>query len=184
MAPPPELSEKLAALDSQVKSNDSDVDVVGEKGYASEKSSQLETATEDGDSVKYVNGEPVITTGRDVSRFLVDVRDDGDPALTFRSFVLGTVFAGLGASLVQVRHFTFLTASAVLLNTIQIYLFKPVQMSISTVFLLLIIYSFGILWAAVLPKPSLVEGTRWAHLAPIIRFINPGPFGLKEVRGP
>ena len=55
-------------------------------------------------------------------------------------------------------------------------------MSISTVFLLLIIYSFGILWAAVLPKASLVEGTRWAHLAPIIKFINPGPFGLKEVR--
>ncbi|KAK7687874.1 hypothetical protein QCA50_009093 [Cerrena zonata] len=160
--PSTELHEKLGSLDSAVKSSDSDVEVVGEKGYSSEKSSQLEASTLEEDEVTYVNGEPVITTGRDVSRFLVDVRDDGDPALTFRSFVLGTVFAGLGASLVQ------------------IYLFKPVQMSISTVFLLLIIYSFGILWAAVFPRASLVEGTRWSRLGPILKFINPGPFGLKE----
>lgn len=102
--PSTELHEKLGSLDSAVKSSDSDVEVVGEKGYSSEKSSQLEASTLEEDEVTYVNGEPVITTGRDVSRFLVDVRDDGDPALTFRSFVLGTVFAGLGASLVQVRY--------------------------------------------------------------------------------
>ena len=95
------LNEKPDSLDASAKRSNSDVDVVGEKGYSSEKSSQLESSLED-DEVSYVNGEPVITTGRDVSRFLVDVRDDGDPALTFRSFVLGTVFAGLGASLVQV----------------------------------------------------------------------------------
>lgn len=53
--------------------------------------------------VRYVNGEPVITTGWDVSRYLVDTRDDGDPAITFRSLLLGTVFAGLGAALCQVR---------------------------------------------------------------------------------
>ena len=55
------------------------------------------------EDIKYVNGEPVITSGRDVSRYLIDVRDDGDPALTFRSLFLGTVFAGLGAALCQVR---------------------------------------------------------------------------------
>ncbi len=47
--------------------------------------------------------EPVIHDGRDVSRYQVDVRDDGDPALTFRSLFLGTVFAGLGAALCQVH---------------------------------------------------------------------------------
>lgn len=52
----------------------------------------------------YVNGEPVITSGRDVSRYLVDLRDDEDPPLTFRSAVLGTVIGGLGAALFQVRH--------------------------------------------------------------------------------
>ena len=50
----------------------------------------------------YRNGEPVITTGQDVSRFVVDIRDDEDPALTFRSMFLGTLFAGMGAALSQV----------------------------------------------------------------------------------
>ena len=59
---------------------------------------------DDDDEVQYVNGEPVITSGWDVSRYLIDVRDDGDPALTFRSLFLGTVFAGLGAALCQVRR--------------------------------------------------------------------------------
>jgi hypothetical protein len=58
------------------------------------------------EDVTYVNGEPVITTGKDVSRFVVDVRDDGDPALTFRSFVLGTLCSGLGATLIQVSPFS------------------------------------------------------------------------------
>ena len=51
---------------------------------------------ESDDDVVYLSGEPVIATGRDV----VDIRDDGDDALTFRSFVLGTV----GAALRQVWH--------------------------------------------------------------------------------
>src|SRR4051812_14436616 len=57
------------------------------------------------DKPTFHNGEPVITTGKDVSYFAVDIRDDGDEALTFRSMVLGTVFAGLGAALCQVRWF-------------------------------------------------------------------------------
>lgn len=50
----------------------------------------------------YVNGEPVITSGKDVSKYLVDLRDDGDPPFTFRSVFLGTVIGGLGAALNQV----------------------------------------------------------------------------------
>ena len=53
------------------------------------------------------NGEPVITTGRDVSHFVVDIRDDGDTALTFRSIFLGTIFAGMGAALSQVSNLIF-----------------------------------------------------------------------------
>ena len=56
---------------------------------------------------QYVNGEPVIHSGRDVSKFLVDLRDDQDPPFTFRSVVLGTVIGGLGAALYQVCHFQF-----------------------------------------------------------------------------
>ena len=46
--------------------------------------------------------EPLIRNGKDISEFIVDVRDDGDVCLTFRSLVLGTVFAGLAATLAQV----------------------------------------------------------------------------------
>ncbi len=56
---------------------------------------------------QYVNGEPVITNGRDVSRYLVSLRDDEDPPFTFRSVVLGTVIGGLGSALYQVRHVQF-----------------------------------------------------------------------------
>jgi len=57
---------------------------------------------DENETPEYHNGEPVITTGRDVSRFAVDIRDDGDESLTFRSIFLGTVFAGMGAALCQV----------------------------------------------------------------------------------
>ncbi|KAF8656479.1 hypothetical protein AX16_002530 [Volvariella volvacea WC 439] len=117
---------------------------------------------DDSSDVVLHNGEPVVTTGRDVSRFVVDIRDDGDPALTFRSLVLGTVFAALGAALCQ------------------IYIFKPVQMSVSTVFLLLLIYTAGNAWAKFLPRRSWVEGTRFEFFARAIDIINPGDFGLKE----
>lgn len=73
-----------------------------ETSQDSEKSSQNWDEGENEDVV-YVKGEPVITSGSDVSRFLVDVRDDGDPALTFRSLCIGTIFAFLGAAMCQVR---------------------------------------------------------------------------------
>jgi hypothetical protein len=58
---------------------------------------------EDSEKVQFLKGEPVINSGLDVSKFIVDLRDDGGEALTFRSLVLGTVMAGLGAALVQVE---------------------------------------------------------------------------------
>jgi hypothetical protein len=51
---------------------------------------------------QYVDGEPVIKTGRDVSRYLIDLSDDQDPPFTFRSVLLGTVVGGLGAALYEV----------------------------------------------------------------------------------
>lgn len=53
----------------------------------------------------------------DVSRFVVSDRDDGDPALTFRSLVLGTIFTALSSVITM------------------LYVFKPVQMQVSAVFL-------------------------------------------------
>lgn len=91
------LDEKIGTRKSSTES----IDIIKEKQGDSEGGSQLESKS-DQDGVRYVNGEPVISNGRDVSQYLVDVRDDGDPPLTFRSMFLGTVFAGLGASLYQV----------------------------------------------------------------------------------
>lgn len=83
-----------------------DDDEIVEKVDAYDKSSSLEDASAEyqKEGVEYVNGEPVIKDGHDVSNFLIDVRDDGDPSLTFRSIFFGTVFAGLGAALSQVRR--------------------------------------------------------------------------------
>ncbi|KAF8311038.1 oligopeptide transporter [Cantharellus anzutake] len=111
---------------------------------------------------RYVNGEPVIESGEDVSNFVIDDRDDGDPAVTFRSFVLGTVIAGLGAALAQ------------------IYIFKPTDIMVSGIFLMLIIYTFGNLWANLVPQAHLFEKRGWSRAARVFTFINPGPFGLKE----
>ena len=55
-------------------------------------------------------------------------------------------------------------------------------MTVSTVFLLLIIYTAGNTWAKLFPRSSWVVGTRFEQLAPVFHFINPGPFSLKEVR--
>lgn len=68
---------------------------------------QVDLPVEDDSKPILRNGEPVITTGHDVSRFVVDIRDDGDNALTFRSIFLGTIFAGMSAALSQVSVFFF-----------------------------------------------------------------------------
>ena len=67
-----------------------------------------ENSLEDDSKPIFHNGEPVITVGRDVSRYVVDIRDDEDSALTFRSMFLGTIFAGMSATLSQVRDFNIL----------------------------------------------------------------------------
>ncbi|CAA7257463.1 unnamed protein product [Cyclocybe aegerita] len=160
-----ERSSKAAAIDElptlkeekAIDSTSDSIDVADEKQLA-----DYADAYDGDDKPELRNGEPVITSGKDVSYFAVDLRDDGDEALTFRSIVLGTVFAGLGAALCQ------------------IYLFKPVQMSVSTVFLLLLTYTVGNAWAKFFPKASWVKDTRLEVLVPIFHFINPGPFSLKE----
>jgi hypothetical protein len=89
------VNEKVADSSDEVIDK---IELVGDKG------SSLENAYEgQKDGVTYVNGEPVISSGADVSNFLLDVRDDGDPSITFRSLFLGTIFAALGAALSQVR---------------------------------------------------------------------------------
>lgn len=109
-----------------------------------------------------INGEPVIRTGRDVSCFLVELRDDGDPALTFRSLVIGTLFACVRA-----------------VNS-QLGFFMPDLIYISSINLMLLIYIMGMTWSKALPRRSMVNGTRFAVLGPLLEIINHGEFRIKE----
>ncbi|QRV86418.1 OPT oligopeptide transporter protein [Ceratobasidium sp. AG-Ba] len=145
------VQEKSMAIDDSTKYVDASVDEKDPHAYADDYS----------DDIKYVNGEPVIETGAHVSNFAVDDRDDQDPALTWRSFWIGTVVAGLGAALSQ------------------IYIFKPISVEVSGIFLLLLVYTIGNAWAILVPRPETFEG-RVPWLVPIFRIVNPGPFGLKE----
>jgi hypothetical protein len=45
---------------------------------------------------------------------------------------------------------------------------------------MLVVWTFGQLWAAVIPNGDRFKGTRLARLAPILNFVNPGPFRIKE----
>ena len=47
-------------------------------------------------------GEVIIRSGLDAANNLLSLRDDGDPALTVRSMVLGTLMAAFQASMNQI----------------------------------------------------------------------------------
>ncbi|WVF65583.1 hypothetical protein IAT40_000313 [Kwoniella sp. CBS 6097] len=112
----------------------------------------------------------IIKTGLDAANHLLSIRDDGDPAITFRSLVLGTIMACFQASMTQ------------------IYLFKPTVVTISGSFIVLILYFLGRGWAALLPRGDHLE-KRWKARGgegplPLwitaVKFLNPSAFGLKE----
>ena len=90
--------------------------VADEKRQGEELLGKIEdSSSEDNSKPILNNGEPIITTGRDVSRFVVDIRDDEDTALTFRSMFLGTIFAGMSAALSQVSDFNIWAMRATML---------------------------------------------------------------------
>ncbi|WRT67495.1 uncharacterized protein IL334_004467 [Kwoniella shivajii] len=114
--------------------------------------------------------EHIIRTGLDASRYLLSIRDDGDPAITFRSLVLGTVMAAFQASMTQ------------------IYLFKPTNVTISGSFIVLILFFIGRGWAAIFPKGDKLE-REWREKGnegalplkiKLFKFINPSAFKLKK----
>ncbi|KAH6639911.1 oligopeptide transporter-like protein [Truncatella angustata] len=117
------------------------------------------------------NGKDVIIiTGSDAAQYLLPLRDDGEPALTFRSVFLATILAAFQS----------------VMN--QIYTFKPTAVTISGTFIVLIGYFVGNAWAAFLPRGDRFEARwrqkggqgvppRWIR---IISFFNHGHWNLKE----
>ncbi|KAF2663875.1 OPT peptide transporter Mtd1 [Microthyrium microscopicum] len=112
------------------------------------------------DEVEYVNSHPVIRSGADVSKFIISTRDDGDPALTFRAIVLGSLFTALSSVITM------------------LYVFKPTQVQVSATFLQLFVFVFGEAWAYATPRPERFQA-KW--LQKCLRFLNSGQhFGIKE----
>ncbi|POR36260.1 OPT oligopeptide transporter [Tolypocladium paradoxum] len=112
----------------------------------------------------------IIITGADAGKHLLPLRDDGEPALTFRSLFLATCLSAFQAVMSQ------------------IYSFKPTPATISGTFIVLIAYFVGKAWAAFLPRGDRYEARwrqqggqgkppRWIWL---ISFFNPGSWNLKE----
>ncbi|KAB8298651.1 hypothetical protein EYC80_000829 [Monilinia laxa] len=113
----------------------------------------------------------IIITGADAAAHLLPLRDDGQPALSFRSIVLATVLSGFQAVMYQ------------------IYSFKPTSMGvIQGTFIVLIAYFLGKAWTSLLPRGDKYEA-RWREQGGqgtpplsirIISFFNHGPWNLKE----
>lgn len=62
----------------------------------------LPDESEDDDPAKSGNSDNIIITGEDASHYLLPIRDDHDPALTFRSIVLSTGLACFQAVMSQI----------------------------------------------------------------------------------
>ncbi|KAF2156495.1 OPT superfamily oligopeptide transporter [Myriangium duriaei CBS 260.36] len=59
-----------------------------------------------------------------------------------------------------------------------LYVFKPVQMQVSSVFIQILVYVFGEAWALLTPRP---DRFKWRWVQSILRFLNFGQsFGIKE----
>lgn len=94
-SPDPTESEKFLKADSQ--------DAQNINGDVEKKVQLFTTHTLTDDSTvddRYKtqydpNGDPIINSGHDVARHLMSDRDDGDPALTLRGFILGSSLAVL-----------------------------------------------------------------------------------------
>ncbi|OHF00079.1 OPT oligopeptide transporter [Colletotrichum orchidophilum] len=149
---------------------------IDQAGIGKELESEIQAVpatlpSEDGNHEKDDNSDDaIIVTGADAARYLLPLRDDFDPALTFRSMVLATGLSAFQAVMSQ------------------IYTFKPTSVTISGTFIVLIGYFVGKAWAKFLPRGDKLEA-RWrennpegelpAHIK-ALKFINPGPWGLKE----
>ncbi|KAK3362177.1 peptide transporter [Lasiosphaeria ovina] len=116
------------------------------------------------------DGDEIIITGTDASRYLLSLRDDREPSATFRSLFLASCLAAFQAVMKQ------------------IYQFKPTLITIQGTFIVLIAYFVGNAWAELLPRGDRIEARwrarggvgkppRWIN---IVSFFNHGRWNLKE----
>ncbi|CZR57811.1 related to peptide transporter [Phialocephala subalpina] len=159
------INEKIRLSTADVEIRKDGVDVTD---YEIKAAPPLDNS-EENDSNKG-SEDVIIITGADAALHLLPLRDDHDPALTFRSLFLATILAGFQAVMFQ------------------IYQFKPTLVTIQGTFIVLIAYFLGKGWAAFLPRGDKFEA-RWRAQGgqgnlptyiKVIKFFNPRPWSLKE----
>lgn len=92
-----------------------------------------------------------VENAHDVAVKVLSTRDDYElPVVTFRMLFLGLGFSAFGSVLAQ------------------LYYFKPQTLNVSQGFLIIMIYFVGKAWEKIIPS--------WG----LLRYINPGPFNIKE----
>lgn len=113
----------------------------------------------------------VIKTGADAAEHLLPLRDDFDPAVTFRSILLATVVSGFQAVMNQIYSVSLnfpLVYACLLAGTDLLQQFKPTSVDVSGTFIVLISYFVGSAWAKFLPgvrNSRLVGGTSMARVS-------------------
>ncbi|KAK3994331.1 OPT oligopeptide transporter [Cladorrhinum sp. PSN332] len=152
------LDEKSAAAPTYVSDGDSN----------GNKETVVVDSADDSD-----NEGAIIITGSDAAKYLLPMRDDGEPALSFRSLFLASCLACFQAVMSQ------------------IYSFKPTQVTVTGTFIVLIAYFLGKAWAAFLPRGDKFEA-RWREKTgagddvppplwiKVMSFFNRGKWNLKE----
>ncbi|CAO1623194.1 unnamed protein product [Sympodiomycopsis kandeliae] len=127
-----ELHRETKTLSSDLEKTSDEVVVVEDKDYDHDDLNRYKT-------VYNKDGDPIINSGHDVSRHLMSDRDDHDPALTLRGFILGTILA-IFSNLLKA-----------------LFSAKPTAVGLGTLFEMLILLVFGNIWAKFFPKPSWVK---------------------------
>ncbi|KOS18852.1 Oligopeptide transporter 6 [Escovopsis weberi] len=162
-------SSNAAADRAQLSGDDTSDDNSNEKTCLNARRNRSPKSKEDFD-IDTGSNEVIIITGADASNHLLPLRDDFEPALTFRGMAISTCLLAFQAVMSQ------------------IYSFKPTAVAISGTFIVLIAYFVGKAWVAMFPRGDKLEARwlekggkgavpRWIKL---LKFINPGPWNLKE----
>jgi hypothetical protein len=82
--------------------DDSDEEKNGINGVYEKADGQVDDPTPELLSEDVDDPDKIIKTGADAAQYMLSDRDDGDPAVTVRSMVLGTAFAAFYASISQI----------------------------------------------------------------------------------
>lgn len=163
--PKPELTHATLPLDGSVdeKREGSSLDEkhassMDEK-YDAEKHAVEVVEFEGLDDLARMDNDKVLETPSDFATALVSLQDDPElPINTFRMWFCGIGFAGFGSVLGM------------------LFQFRPQVISVSALFLQILIFMMGRVMAAVIPGP----GSRFHTSGKIWNFFNPGPFNIKE----